>query len=257
MPIPSLGIVSFNTNLVSIGVNYSQNGGWSGSYMGVEHSRNGVSFNPSVGMSLTKSFYSYSDSKMNNIDLSLNSDGEVEFTMDNVLKMLGLFKYDPGLIENIFLGGEKAGNQKYNPVSGTYGDGAGAVTEALKQYDFKKSNLYFGKSAFYTRKTLFMVMQHELVHVALNGNGLGFDFTKVRPGNKEDCMRLAQEVVAYNITLRKADRWNDFSMQSKADDGYKNNLKQLSSYFRGNLTNMPNYSSYFNMSKIIRNVTPW
>ena len=49
---PSFGIVSFNTNLTSMGANYSQNGGWSGNYMGMQFSQNGVSFSPSVGVGL-------------------------------------------------------------------------------------------------------------------------------------------------------------------------------------------------------------
>jgi len=65
-PLPSFGIVSFNTNLVSIGVNYSQNGGWSGNYMGAQISRKGVSFVPSVGVSITRQLgieYQYEEAR--------------------------------------------------------------------------------------------------------------------------------------------------------------------------------------------------
>ncbi len=65
-PLPSLGIVSFNTNLYSFGVNYSQNGGWSGNYMGAQISRKGVSFEPSVGVSITRQLgieYQYEEAR--------------------------------------------------------------------------------------------------------------------------------------------------------------------------------------------------
>ncbi len=70
-------------------------------------------------------------------------------------------------------------------------------------------------------------------------------------------MRLAQEITAYLITLNQADKWNDLTMQFKASEGYRNNLNQLSNYYRGNLINMPNYNSHFKLSNIIRKVTPW
>lgn len=56
-PLPSLGIVSFNTNFTSVGVSYSQKGGLSGNYMGMQISKNGVSFNPSVGVGIELYYY--------------------------------------------------------------------------------------------------------------------------------------------------------------------------------------------------------
>jgi len=52
VPLPPLGIVSFNTNMLGVSGSYSQNGGWSGNYMGAQISKNGVSFSPSVGVGL-------------------------------------------------------------------------------------------------------------------------------------------------------------------------------------------------------------
>ncbi len=47
---------NFNSNLFSIGTNYSQNGGWSGSYFGCQVSSAGVSFDPSFGAGISCSF---------------------------------------------------------------------------------------------------------------------------------------------------------------------------------------------------------
>lgn len=47
-----LSPISFNTNITSVGVDYSQNGGFSGNYLGMNISSAGMSFNPSVGVSI-------------------------------------------------------------------------------------------------------------------------------------------------------------------------------------------------------------
>jgi len=44
--------VSFSTNILSVGVDYSENGGWSGNYSALSISSSGMSLNPSVGASL-------------------------------------------------------------------------------------------------------------------------------------------------------------------------------------------------------------
>ena len=50
-PLPSFGIVSFNTNMLGVSGSYSQNGGWSYNHMGVQINKSGMSFSPSVGVS--------------------------------------------------------------------------------------------------------------------------------------------------------------------------------------------------------------
>jgi len=135
MPIPPLGIVSFNTNLCSFGVNYSQNSGWSGNYMGAQISRNGVNFEPSVGVSITKSFFY--NSELNKLVLEMkgassSGNSEVDYTQDNVEKMLKLFGI-ANKLRKVYLGAGAAGNEAYDPVSGTFGNDALGVTLALKQ----------------------------------------------------------------------------------------------------------------------------
>ena len=51
-PLPSLGIVSFNTNMLGVSGSYSQNGGWSYNHMGVQINKSGMSFSPSVGVGM-------------------------------------------------------------------------------------------------------------------------------------------------------------------------------------------------------------
>ena len=63
-PLPSLGIVSFNTNMLGVSGSYSQNGGWSYNHMGVNISKDGVSFSPSVGVGINVLTY-YSNYKLN------------------------------------------------------------------------------------------------------------------------------------------------------------------------------------------------
>ncbi|MFV0391262.1 MAG: RHS repeat-associated core domain-containing protein [Paludibacteraceae bacterium] len=65
-PIPPLGIVSFNSNMLGISAGYSQSGGWSGNYMGVQITKNGASFSPSVGVGIN-AFTHYSN---DNIDMN-------------------------------------------------------------------------------------------------------------------------------------------------------------------------------------------
>jgi len=49
--------VSFSTNILSVGVSYSENGGWSGNYSALNISSAGMSFDPSIGASLTVESY--------------------------------------------------------------------------------------------------------------------------------------------------------------------------------------------------------
>jgi len=45
--------VSINTNMFGVGLDYSENGGVSGNYMGMSINSGGISFNPSIGVSAT------------------------------------------------------------------------------------------------------------------------------------------------------------------------------------------------------------
>ena len=69
-PLPSFGIVSFNTNMLGVSGSYSQNGGWSYNQMGVSISQSGMSFSPSVGVStvLYGKEYSYLEAPNDYID---------------------------------------------------------------------------------------------------------------------------------------------------------------------------------------------
>jgi len=249
----------FSSNLFSIGVNYSQYGGLSANYMGMQFSRGGVSFNPSVGMSFNKSFFY--NSELNKLVLEMKGTGssgnnEVAYTAENVEEMLKLFRI-AGKLRKVYLGATVAGNEAYDPTSGTFGNGALAVTLALKQYNFRVSDMYLGKAAFENKRTLFIVLQHELVHVALNAAGYGFDYTKVRSGNREDIRRIAQEIAAYNVTRYQADAWNDTGWQNNAQNHFNEFSSVLNGYYYGSSGSMPNYSNLFNLSRIIRQVTPW
>jgi len=116
--------------------------------------------------------------------------------------------------------------------------------------------MYLGKAAFENKRTLFMVIQHELVHVALNAAGYGFDYTKVRSGNREDIRRIAQEIAAYNVTMYQADAWNDLGWMGSAKENLNIFNSSLNGYF-GSSINKPNYTTLLNLSRIIRQVTPW
>jgi len=74
VPLPPLGIVSFNTNMLGVSGSYSQNGGWSYNHMGMQISKSMVSFSPSVGVSVELYYKDYSIEK--NSVHSSNSNGE-------------------------------------------------------------------------------------------------------------------------------------------------------------------------------------
>lgn len=62
-----LSPISFNTNMTSIGIDYSERGGFSSNFLGMSISKTGVNFNPSIGMSATallgsgETVYSYAE----------------------------------------------------------------------------------------------------------------------------------------------------------------------------------------------------
>ena len=51
-----IGVTGLNTNLTSIGLNWSQNGGVSGNAFGFTASASGINFDPSIGASLQYTF---------------------------------------------------------------------------------------------------------------------------------------------------------------------------------------------------------
>ena len=258
-PLPSFGIVSFNTNMLGVSGSYSQNGGWSYNHMGVQINKSGMSFSPSVGVGITKSYFYNSELNKLVLEMTGTASGgsEVAFTSENVEKMLKLFNTGDELRE-VLLGAATAGNSIYNSETGMYGENALGVTIALKEYNFKISDIYLGKAAFVNKKTLFLVIQHELVHVGLNAIGYGFDYTRVKPGNKEDIRRIAQEVAAYTVTAYQADAWNELSWQVQAQNQLKAHDNTLNNYFGGtSIMGKPNYLKHLILPNIIRKIKPW
>ncbi len=71
IPIPSLGIVSFNSNISSYGITYSQIGGLSANIGAMQYSRDGISVSLSVGMGIM--LYNIENYKHNNKNLDIAS----------------------------------------------------------------------------------------------------------------------------------------------------------------------------------------
>ena len=174
--------VSINTNLSGIAIDYSENGGLSGNFLGASFSGSGVSFNPSVGASLE--FRYGSGRNAYEIENSNTADGQnFQFDSDYLLNEF-IAKYvnkDDYNIEELTAYGDDFDNHKdYN----TYRDKRGWIKEykndgtektlggvtylkyrGLKTY----SDIYLSRNP--DRVGLIKTINHELTHAYINSQG--------------------------------------------------------------------------------------
>ena len=176
-PLPSFGIVSFNTNMLGVSGSYSQNGGWSYNHMGVQISKSGMSFNPSAGVGLSlkwgkevfTSEYLTDNASNNDEPIPFIDDKEFNEWVDNNIK-----REDFGLeITSAFNDlNEKTGNYRY----WRHTDGKiyeinlktlkytviGGMTVVKHNGWGKTSDIFM--SRFNSCKTFTAVFNHELIH---------------------------------------------------------------------------------------------
>lgn len=204
--------VSISTNMLSIGIDYSQNGGFSGNYLGMSIASDGsMSFNPSIGVSATAKWgemnlKSSDPTPLDPSDKSGKPDVEYGDNAAIVKKSKSWFKWPKSL-------------------STIYADGSGGVGQKGEEYVYGKtifkgfrSTIYLSEGAYKSNAFLFMILQHEFGHVYMNQYGKS-DFTD------------AQEVAAYNLSYNQATIWgmteyaNWFANNGSAyDASNKNNL---------------------------------
>ena len=176
-PLPSLGIVSFNTNMLGVSGSYSQNGGWSYNHMGVQINKSGMSFSPSVGVGMNlkwgkevfTSEYLTDNASNNDEPIPFIDDKEFNEWVDNNIK-----REDFGLeITSAFNDlNEKIGNYRY----WRHTDGKiyeinlktlkytviGGMTVVKHNGWSKASDIFM--SRFNSCKTFTAVFNHELIH---------------------------------------------------------------------------------------------
>ena len=234
----SLGLVTINTNMSSIGINYSQNGGWSGNYLGAQISKTGMSFDPSFSGSYGFQTGEYGISET--LAFDVRRDGTpIEYSTESAKDFINRNKnlVAEGLAD-IYADGTLP-SKNYHHVDGkvinktTGKEVFGAAKHKGKKYFFwgeGQSDVYLFKNTFINAETLYLTIGHEFTHVNINYYfGWGKDHSR-------------DEAAAY--------LWND--RQYQAWGGSANNL-----YYKAALLyNYQNpYSSVF--SPKITTRRPW
>ena len=174
--------VSINTNMFGIGVDYSENGGLSGNFCGASISGAGVSFNPSIGVSLQLRYGT--ERHAYEIEKTSNNDGQkFQFDYDFELNEF-IAKYvnkDEYNIEKITAYGDDFdmhGDKKtYRDENGWIKEYLGGGKEKtlggityLKYRGFNTySDIYLSRNP--DRISLIKTINHELTHAYINSLG--------------------------------------------------------------------------------------
>lgn len=192
--------ISINSNMFSIGADYSSNGGFSGNYLGMSISSAGMSFNPSIGVSATMKW------------------GDAgSFIGDEYIPLDANDKSgEPSIAYGDEAGINKQADQwfkKQRDLTTIHANGKGGVGKTSDgkycfgrtRYTGFKSTIYLAEGAYKSNAFLFMILQHEYAHVFMNNHGYS---------DYED----AQEVAAYTISAKQAYEWGMTSYANKFNE---------------------------------------
>jgi len=224
----------FNTNMTSIGVNYSSNGGFGFNAYGFQGDTNGnMSFDPSIGYSQsyyynpkeTRQYMSADESSAygNGPKVPYSSENAKNFALENLGERDGL--------RHLYADGSTPDGDTYeNGLIVHNGEGTVGVTVWEKGWS-RKSDVYLGEKAFRTTEMLYIALQHEYAHVSLNYAGYG--------GSK---YHAYQESVAFNLSRQQAREWGMYGLTSYYRD-------EAAKYGR-NVNFTPAYNFTFSIRKI-------
>lgn len=196
----------FNTNMTSMGVNYSSNGGLNFNISATQFDTHGnMSIDPSIGYSMAF-YYNPKETRqyMSADESSPYGDGpKVDYSSENANKFAleNLGKRD-GLRHLYADGSTPYGDTYENGLIMHNGDETLGVTVWEKGWS-RKSDVYLGENAFRTTEMLYIALQHEFAHVSLNYAGYG--------GSK---YHAYQESVAFGLSKRQASEWNLYGLSS-------------------------------------------
>lgn len=207
----------FSTNITSIGVNYSSNGGLSFNYLGTQFDSYGnVSFDPSIGYS--KAFY-YNPKEMRQYmlaeDFPEGKGPKVDYSTENANKFIKKNFGELFGLKKLYANGTAPDGDKYkNGYILHDGDDALGVTVWKKGWG-RNSDVYLAEEAFNTTEKLYITVQHEYAHVVFNYSGYG-----------DEKYNNYQESIAYSISDKQAYQFEMYSyakiLRTRAGDFAKN-----------------------------------
>jgi hypothetical protein len=187
--------------MLSAGIDYSQNGGFSVNAGGFSYGNGGLSFNPSVGVSVTAKWGSDYLKGKDNIQVDENDKS-------------GKPNVSYGDNEGINKLADSWMKRPKNLIS-IYADGTGGVGPKEGEYVYGKieylgfsSKIYLAEGAFKSNAFLYLILQHEYSHLILNNRGYN---DKDKPNNEG-----SNEYTAWRVTFSQAYQWSLY--------GYLNDL---------------------------------
>ena len=229
-----LSPINISTNMMSAGVDYSQSGGFYANAGGFGYGSGGFSFNPSLGASVT--FKYGAEYLMGNDDIKLDPNdksGKPDIAYGNnseINEQADKWFKRPSNLTTIHADGTGGVGGKIN----------GKYVYGVTRYSGLKSTVYLAQGAYKSRAFLFLILQHEYVHVNLNGQGFGSeDYT------------YAQEVAAYTVSYSQAIKWGMYKYASWFNEN-KNYFNDL------NIHNFayPAQFNHFDLKRSLRLIIP-
>ncbi len=191
------GAFSFNTNLTSMGVSWSQNGGWSANLMGMQYSKTGVSFDPSVGASANFRWggTEYYDYIADGEQLETNYENAIFKTQEEINSLMA----EHNIKTKVYYRSneEKLSSEYQRDVNTGIIKKDGKVILGTTQTTYKglKISCTISMSPHKTYEGFVLTLNHELIHVYHRTN---FDYVNYTEG--EEGFKQLTEYGAYNYT---------------------------------------------------------
>jgi RHS repeat-associated protein len=201
--------INITTNMMSAGIDYSQNGGFSANAGGFSYGSGGFSFNPSIGVSITGKFGDEYMKGSDNVKLDPN---------DNSGKPDVAYGDNEGI-------NKKADKMMKRPskLNKIYADGTGDVGAQEGEYVYAKTHwkgwtadVYLSEGAFKSNHFLSLTLQHEYSHIYIT-NRLGFARDRNRLYNEN-----LNEYTAWSVTLEQAKIWGEYVKFAESQVNYYN-----------------------------------
>jgi len=201
--------VSFSTNILSAGVDYSENGGFSADGGGFSYGSGGLSFNPSIGASITGKFGDEYMKGSDNVKLDPNDkSGKPDVAYgdnEGINKKADKMMKRPSKLNKIYADG-----------TGDVGAQEGEYVYAKTHWEGWTADVYLSEGAFKSNHFLSLTLQHEYSHIYIT-NRLGFARDRNRLYNEN-----LNEYTAWSVTLEQAKIWGEYVKFAESQVNYYN-----------------------------------
>jgi RHS repeat-associated protein len=212
---PNIGYqgLSVFSNMTSIGIGFSQKGGFNANYLGAQYGNGNWSFDPSIGAGATWDSRNYGTYDVNVSDVESLGD-PIQYSTTSAREFMGRNNLEMDEITAIYADGSLPGSEyEVREGGGVYNKKTNAEIGGVTKYAGKEYFLfgkqriymYLFKNSFSSPERLYLTIGHELVHVHLYYTG-NYDIGK-------------HEATAYTWSSMQAGQWG---LTRLANDYYWN-----------------------------------